>query len=231
MRSFRRQTKATTPAPGAVADESEHVLDDEEVLEYVTSTIWAGFIELDDAVTQVADYFGTDENRIAPLVRIAWDRRAAELASGEGTGSYAALASAFDILETGGIIARMNFTCCQTCGHAEIADERGADAAHGYTFFHQQDSERLAAGEVMLAFGAFRPAPGIDPDLLARAKAEDDSPQRQAARKKVWDISDPLVGEEIAAGLRAACLEVDWDGTRVTRIRVDLPDWRKPLPA
>ena len=34
----------------------------------------------------------------------------------------------------------MDFTCCQTCGHAEIEDER-TGAEHSYVFFHWQDTE------------------------------------------------------------------------------------------
>lgn len=52
-----------------------------------------------------------------------------------------------------GIVARSNFMCCQTCGHAKIARDLPKGKV-GYVFWHQQDEERLReSGTVCLAYG------------------------------------------------------------------------------
>ncbi|MBX9572377.1 MAG: hypothetical protein K2X77_26005 [Candidatus Obscuribacterales bacterium] len=65
----------------------------------------------------------------------------------------------FDQLEGEGIVARQNFTCCQTCGHCEIWEEveqtRQERPVSGYVFYHQQDTERACdEGILYLAYGA-----------------------------------------------------------------------------
>lgn len=117
---------------------------------------------------------------------------------------------AFAKLERAGIVARQNFTCCQTCGHAEIGDELDGAACdgpvRGYTFFHAQDTEAAEAGAgIYLAFGAVLP-PGSAAEALAGAAAE--------------------VAREIVRALRAEGLEVDWDGDPARRIGVPL-QWRR----
>ncbi len=70
------------------------------------------------------------------------------------------LDAAFAALEIRGVIARQNFTCCGTCGSAEIGDEidearRNGLPADGYTFFHQQDTDHAVDGHgLYLNFGA-----------------------------------------------------------------------------
>ena len=67
---------------------------------------------------------------------------------------------AFLVLEEEhGIVARQNFTCCQTDGHSEIWGEiRQVQAQHpvmGYAFYHEQDTENAArCGDLFLAYGA-----------------------------------------------------------------------------
>jgi hypothetical protein len=61
------------------------------------------------------------------------------------------LDTAFNHLERIGIVARQDFSCCGTCGSAEIMDEIDELRKHnlqarGYTFFHMQDTEAAAEG-------------------------------------------------------------------------------------
>jgi hypothetical protein len=60
------------------------------------------------------------------------------------------LSAAFRDLDSGGIVAREDVACCQSCGHAEIGDElRDGDTADGYVFYHRQDAQRaVEAGEL-----------------------------------------------------------------------------------
>ena len=100
-------------------------------------------------------------------------------------------------------MGRMDFTCCQTCGHAEIDDELGpAREERGYTFFHQQDTERIADGQLYLAYGAFGP-----------------------------EVTEEAIAGAVVERLRAEGLAVTWNGETTSRIEVAIGDWRKPLPA
>lgn len=67
------------------------------------------------------------------------------------------LTNAFTELETIGVLGRQNFSCCGTCGSAEIWDERDDSRAwRGYLYFHQQDAERIPEDrETYVGYGAF----------------------------------------------------------------------------
>jgi uncharacterized protein DUF6891 len=114
------------------------------------------------------------------------------------------LDAAFAELERKGIVARQNFTCCQTCGHYEIGDEitvarRAGREVRGYTFYHMQDTESaVEGGGLYLAYGA---VPSVDGALVA-------------------------VGREIVEALHRHGLESKWDGSGNARIFVVL-DWKR----
>jgi hypothetical protein len=166
-----------------------------------------------------------------------WRDRLAQEARWNDTGDFGRLERAFANLTRQGLVCRMDFTCCQTCGTAEIDDERTLRTPKNegeypyeqwaYTFFHQQDSERLLdPGAVLyLSYSAFMPAPGLDPDLMARAREGDED-----ARREVATATDTAVGEMIRDALAAEGLVVEWSGTSAQRIGVRVPEWRKPLP-
>jgi hypothetical protein len=71
------------------------------------------------------------------------------------------LSLAFDMLEDEDIVARQHFTCCGTCGAAEIGiemddfrDMAGREPT-GYVFFHQQDTESaVESGSLYISYGA-----------------------------------------------------------------------------
>ena len=59
------------------------------------------------------------------------------------------LNKAFAELRKKGYFARQNFTCCQSCGWAELTDEESKKAV----FYHRQDAEDLKkTGVVYLAW-------------------------------------------------------------------------------
>jgi hypothetical protein len=101
------------------------------------------------------------------------------------------------------IICRMNFTCCQTCGTAEIGGE--ADESHiGYCFFHRQDTEAAAEGAgLSLRYGAFK--------------------------KDKADESAVNIGRKIVARLREVGLNVDWDEDPKKTIELEPFQWRVRL--
>jgi hypothetical protein len=112
---------------------------------------------------------------------------------------------AFDMLEDADIVARQNFTCCGTCGAAEISVEIEdfetlGRRARGYVFFHQQDTESaVETGELYLSYGA---------------------------ANNTADAVFLQIGQEIAATLAAVGLKVHWDGKLERRIGVTL-NWQR----
>ena len=114
------------------------------------------------------------------------------------------LDAAFAALEADGVISRQNFSCCGTCGSAEIWDEieeaqKEGRPARGYAFFHMQDTESAVEGYgLYLNYGACEEG---------EAAAMD-------------------VGHDIVAALTAHGLRTDWDGSHSKRIGVSL-DWKK----
>ena len=91
---------------------------------------------------------------------------------------------AFAALREMGFFAKANHTCCQSCGLAEIPE----DKEMAYVFYHMQDLEGLKQdGVCYLAWGG-----------------------------KVGE----KFGRTICDTIRKAGLEVDWDGSEHTRIKV-----------
>ena len=86
---------------------------------------------------------------------------------------------AFAALRAQGFFAKAHHTCCQSCGTAEIPE----DKEDAYVFYHMQDADYLKAdGICYLAWGGR--------------------------------------GQTICTALREEGLEVDWDGSEHTRIKV-----------
>lgn len=64
------------------------------------------------------------------------------------------ISKVYDKLEDLGIVGRMNWACCQTCGRSEINDFK--DGHIGFVFYHSQDADDLKkSGYTYLAFGSF----------------------------------------------------------------------------
>jgi hypothetical protein len=184
----------------AIPDPS-HSLLVEHVRASLAIAIRAGYVSFDAAIEagiehmieEVEEGHAVDADAVASDVRaLAFSEvetlRAAQATWIETTDNDR-LERAFKALEDAGIVARENFTCCQTCGHAEIGDEIDAwrDAGRsvrGYVFFHQQDTERATEGQgLMLAYGV--------------------------ASEGVEAIE---IGSEIVRALDGAGLAVRWDG-------------------
>jgi hypothetical protein len=134
------------------------------------------------------------------LVDRLWLERVAEQAAWQGVTDPELLTRAFEALDASGITARENFTCCRSCGMAEIGAER--EDARGFVFFHQQGTESAAQGHgLALYYGGF-----------------DGSEDTTTA-----------VGHEVVAALRAAGLSTQWDGSPARSIVVQPLDWRRRL--
>lgn len=135
------------------------------------------------------------------LVDRLWRERVAEQAGWEGETDPERLTRAFEALDDAGITARENFTCCRSCGMAEIGGD-GSPDARGFVFFHLQGTESAVGGHgLMLYYGGF-----------------DGSSETTAA-----------VGHEVVAALRGAGLPATWDGDPGRAIDVEPLDWRRRL--
>jgi len=202
------RTPPPDPAPEpAVADAIA------ELREKIRSEVYGGFEDEDTILTGMPEYFeGTlDEalvRREAPrLLREVLADHAAEAARWPAITDCDRLDAAFDALEEEGVIARQNFTCCMSCGSAEIWDEMGEAKeaglpVAGYTFYHMQDTEAAVDGHgVYLAYGATEEG-------------------EEAAL---------AVARRVIARLEASGLAPDWDGDIGRRIAVPL-DWKRRRP-
>lgn len=201
----------------------------EESARELTAPAFATRAEAEESLVEqyvLDDAYDLTEADVREVLQRVWQERLDEQGSWTDEGDYDRVLAAFAALETDGIVARMNFTCCQNCGHTEIGDEVTPDS-RGYVFFHQQDAERLAPGDcdLYLAFGGFRYAAGVDASLVVRAEAGDEEAKQEATAR-----SEELVGAEVTGAFRGRGLTVEWDGTCAQRIRVSGLDWRKRLP-
>lgn len=212
---------------------------DPELVAYARTLIRPGFVARADAVQAVRDHFEIDDLDRGPAAAVdqAWGERSAQQQKWREPGDYDRMAAAFARIQQQGLVARMNFACCQNCGTREIDDERTPrrGAAPGeyqwrewaYTFFHQQDAERLAdePAVLYLSYSAFQAAPHLDSALVQAARAGDDD-----ARRQVRIETDRAVGTIVADALREHGLTVDWAGDPEERIKVHITGWRKYLP-
>ncbi|EEH06690.1 conserved hypothetical protein [Histoplasma capsulatum G186AR] len=114
-------------------------------------------------------------------------------------------AAAFESLDKNHRIpARMNFTCCRTCGVSEIGMDRDEEDAVGYAFFHEQTTQcfvQYPGATVMVYYGTF---PGRGAECL--------------------DVANTVV-----RALEREGLSVKWSGDTAKAIEVDCDEWRKRL--
>ena len=119
---------------------------------------------------------------------------------------YDRLDAAMEALEMRSIVARQDFTCCGTCGVAEIGaeindfEQKGV-RARGYVFFHQQDTESAVDGHgLYFNYGH---------------ALEYDKPEASIE-----------IGKELVKALEGAGLRPKWNGDLGQRIFVPL-DWKR----
>lgn len=186
---------------------------EEQILEAINWRVGSGFYTPDEIMTAMTDSV-TDNDKISHYkefkrkIRQATDTRWEAQLAEESTWPLQPtishkLETAFRSLERNHkILARMNHTCCQTCGVGELEDDADDDV-RGYVFFHQQDTESVVSGSgLKLAFGSFTKS----------------------------DKKNQTIGEVIVRSLRRAGLSVEWDGNPKNRIGVACAQWRRRLP-
>jgi hypothetical protein len=191
------------PPPPLELDEDERKALDTRIREVIV-----GGYATRAQLAEIAEDHLVSENRrpVSPeqarrLVDRMWLERVAEQASWEGETDPERLSRAFTALEATGVTARENFTCCRTCGQAEIG-EAGSPDARGYVYFHSQCTDSAAVGHgLTLLYGGF-----------------DGSPDTTAS-----------IGREVVAALQETGLSVEWNGDPRQAVTVVPLDWRKRL--
>lgn len=196
------------PPPAAANDVAYDALDD--MRSYVRRDVASGFYDRAQILQNAEDAFEgeLDVDVLRKEAAVAVDHALAEYLADQS--SWPAMTdcdrldAAFADLEAEGIVARQNFTCCGTCGAAEIWDEAkvlmemGQPVA-GYAFYHMQDTERAVEGDgVYLNYGA---ADGSDEAAVA-------------------------VGHRIVRQLENHGLTTEWNGSVTQRIALSL-DWKR----
>ncbi|MCP9957868.1 DUF6891 domain-containing protein [Streptomyces sudanensis] len=179
----------------------------ERLEEYVREVLVGGYVSRAELAEYAEDYLATAKRRpVSPeqaraLADRLWLERVAEQAEWQGETDPERITRAFTALRESGITAHENFTCCSTCGDAEIGDA-GEPGARGYVYFHTQCTDAAAAGHgLTLFYGGF-----------------DDSRETAAT-----------VGREVVAALEAVGLRTEWDGDPDWAIVVTPLDWRRRL--
>lgn len=179
----------------------------EEVDDTIRRMVAAGFAPSDEIIRAAVEQCDEAAPEVVEpyamqALTLALQRQREAQASWPAVTDNDRLDAAFAALEARGIVARQDFTCCQSCGHGEIWDEvdgraSGLPPARGYTFYHQQDTESGVAGEgLMLAYGA------------------------------VDEGAEERIGHEVVAALREHGLAPQWDGSTGRRIGLPLT-WQR----
>lgn len=204
------EARDAAPVPGPSAGPTASYDPVAALRDLVRRDVAGGFFDDDAILTNANDVF--EEELPRPLLRVEAsaalraalaEHRAAERDWSDMT-DCDRLDAAFDALETEGIVARQNFTCCGTCGASEIWDEIETAqaeglAVEGYAFFHMQDTEAAVEGHgLYLNYGA----------------CEQGEPAAVA------------IGHRIVEQLEAHGLTTQWDGQLEQRIAVPL-EWKK----
>lgn len=185
---------------------------------------WALVLQGEDDPQAYAERFdylldeaGVDEARAEEFFAgVVERRREQQRAFGEPPES--ALTLAFEELAGIGVVARENFTCCGTCGAAEIDDERDDSRTwRGYVFYHQQDAEAIPEGRsTYVGYGVFLDAFLTEEEWNALGDSEKEAFYERATER--------LMVDEVAPILERHGVGFEWDrdlGTRILLTNVD----------
>ncbi|MFJ3514060.1 MULTISPECIES: DUF6891 domain-containing protein [unclassified Streptomyces] len=191
------------PAPPLELDEEERVLLENRIREVLAGgyTTRARLTELAEDYLVSGDHRPVSRAQAEALADRMWLERVEEQTGWAGETDPERLSRAFAELDAAGITARENFTCCRSCGEAEIGAEGGPDA-RGFVYFHDQCTDSATAGHgLTLLYGGF-----------------DGTSATTAA-----------VGREVVTALTRAGLPTRWDGDPGQSITVTPLTWHRRL--
>ncbi|MEV5325203.1 hypothetical protein AB0K67_13700 [Nonomuraea sp. NPDC052634] len=134
-----------------------------------------------------------------------------------------------------GIVARTDFTCCQSCAIAELGGEVPEDERHayrGYVFCHRQDMrDAVDGGRLSLAYGVFNDAAvtadqaGIGEEVTETIRRHEDDPvpvSLPQARSLLLDLTPRAGNSAVFIGRSGGVVQMRWENGR--RLRLETPD-------
>jgi hypothetical protein len=181
-----------------------------ELREFIAFRVREGFLSAHDIVQEAHEWACEryqKEDLLPTIRRLTVEALVSQQAEQAGWGSTTdcdRLDEAFAALNAEGIVAKQDFSCCNTCGFTEIWDEvkevEKRQPVQGYVFYHLQCTERaIKTGQLLMAYGCI----------------EDNA---EAFER---------VGNKIVAELRRAGLNASWGGTAGHPIVVEGIVWRR----
>ncbi|MBD0674344.1 DUF6891 domain-containing protein [Streptomyces sp. CBMA156] len=194
---------APEPVPPLELDAGER----QGVEERLRLSLACGYTDRAQLAEQAEEYLVSGDRR--PLSRPQaeqladrlWLERVGEQTGWVGETDPERLTRAFAALDADGITAREDFSCCRSCGEAEIG-AAGSPDARGFVYFHSQATESAALGQgLSLLYGGF-----------------DGSAETTVA-----------VGKEVVAALAGFGLPTVWNGAPSQAIEIRPLLWRRRL--
>jgi hypothetical protein len=182
----------------------------DDLREFIRHRVWEGFESAHEIVENAQDwaYGKYDRDDLLPEInRLTAEALAAHQAEQAGWGPTTdcdRLDAAFEALNSQGIVARQDFSCCNNCGFNEIWNEVEKEEkqhpVEGYLFYHLQCTERaIETGQLLMAYGCIED----DPEAF-------------------FGVANKIVAE-----LRKAGLNASWGGTAGHPIVVEGLVWRR----
>lgn len=176
--------------------------------EQVRVLVWSGFFREGDFRQYLEDLEYDDEARphramLAEFGRVQMAEKRSAEASWPATTDCDRLDAVFDRLDSHGILALANagYTSSDAHGDAwQLVKEAPPGRYRGFCYYHGQDVERAVEGEPLFI--------GFD--------AVEENPKAKQA-----------IGQEVAASIREAGFEVDWNGDPETRMSIAGIDWKR----
>src|SRR5262245_14703860 len=181
-----------------------------DLREFIARRVLEGFESAHEIIENATNWaYETDgrDDLLPEIKRLTAEALAGHQAEQAGWGPTTdcdRLDSAFAALNSQGIVARQDFSCCNNCGFTEIWDEVEKEEkqhpVEGYVFYHLQCTEHaIKTGQLLMAYGCV-----------------EEDPQAFLG-----------IANKIVAELRKTDLDASWGGTADHPIVVDGILWRR----
>lgn len=217
--------------PGAVAQKCQELLEiDEEIAEEILEGLWTSILcgdndqdalveTLCECVEDETDE-ACDETVARSVVEELLQSRSQHIAQfGE---VHSRLTAAFVELQERGLLALQDFTCCNTCGHYDAAEQMYKEKKRGYIFFHRQDTESLVYSELTyLRYGANETLK-MDPAEWESLDAKDKDKQHCAMVREFVENDLKPVFDKYDIGF-------EWNGSLDSAMLITNCDYRAPI--
>jgi len=193
-----------------------------DVRERAWKLVLQGDVDEDDFIDWVTDDDLMEEDVARQIFDFVLEARRQQLAA-LGGAFRVPLTAAFEELDSLGVVARQNFSCCGNCASAEIGAERPEGReSRGYVYFHAQDTEALLeSNETFIGYGAFIDAFINEAEFKALSEAERSALYERTVLELMVDTVLPVFERH--------GIEVEWDRSLNKRILLKNVEYFAPL--